>query len=163
VFLPYLLGERAPHWNADARAAWLGLTIQHGREHLIRAAFEGITLALQSVAEIVDSVSGPSTEIRATGGLAASPLWSQMLADVFQKRVTVATGVQGTARGAALMGMKALGIIGSLDAAPGLVGETVGYEPRPQAAETYKRLATSFAKLYRATQKELDVSPPART
>lgn len=74
IFLPYLTGERAPQWNADASAMFFGLTLHHRREHLIRAVMEGVIYQMYGVALASEKVSGESREIRATGGFARSAL-----------------------------------------------------------------------------------------
>jgi gluconokinase len=144
VFLPHLLGERAPHWKAGARAGWFGLTISHDRSELVRAAFEGVLLQLLTVARTLQPLAGEPTEVRATGGFAHSELWSQMMADIFGHPVRVAPSVEGTAWGAALLGLKAMGEIDSLQDAPTPPGKGRVYEPRAEWRDTYKRAADRF-------------------
>ena len=152
VFLPYLMGERAPHWNPQARAAFIGLTTRHGNPHVARAALEGIVMQLRSVASVVQEIGGEFSEIRATGGFAASEVWSQMMADAFQRTVVVAANVEGTALGAAVLGMKAVGHIDSLERAADMVGEVARYDPQPEGAATYDSLFEIFVDLYGALE-----------
>ena len=81
IMLPYLLSERAPHWSALPRGAYVGLTREHRREHLVRAALEGVCQQLALVLHSMRAAGNEVREIRATGGFARSPLWRQMLAD----------------------------------------------------------------------------------
>lgn len=144
VFLPHLLGERAPHWEAGARGGWFGLTISHDRTGLVRSAFEGVLLQLLTVARTLQPLAGDASEVRATGGFAHSELWSQMMADIFGLPVTVAPSVEGSAWGAAVIGLKALGEIGSLEDAPTPPGEGRVYEPRAELREAYEQAAERF-------------------
>jgi gluconokinase len=144
VFLPHLLGERAPHWKAGARASWIGLTIGHSRASLVRSALEGVLLQLLTVARTLEPLAGPASEVRATGGFAHSELWSQIMADIFRLPVRVAPSVEGTAWGAAVLAMKALGEIDLLEDAPTPPGEGQVYEPRAEMREAYERAAERF-------------------
>lgn len=144
VFLPHLLGERAPRWEAGARAAWAGLTIAHDRSAMVRAAFEGVLFQLLAVARTVRELAGEAAELRATGGFAHSELWSQMIADIFSLRVTVAPSVEGTAWGAAVLALRALGEIESLEEAPTPAGDQRIYEPRAEVSDAYRRAGERF-------------------
>ncbi len=152
VFLPYLMGERAPHWNPQARAAFIGLTTRHGNPHVARAALEGIVMQLRSVATAVEEIGGDFSEIRATGGFASSEVWSQMMADAFRRPVVVAANVEGTALGAAILGMKAVGQIDSLERSEDMVGEVARYDPDPHESATYDSLFELFQDLYGALE-----------
>jgi gluconokinase len=156
LFLPYLLGERAPQWNPGARGLVFGLGISHGREDIVRAAFEGVVLQLRSVDRVLTEICGPANEVRATGGFAASELWCQTMADAFGTPVTVVADVEGAAWGAAVMAMRALGAIDSLESAPRARGRSKSYEPRPGETRLYERLVGVFERLYAGTEKELD-------
>jgi gluconokinase len=112
VFVPYLLGERAPIWDASAKGSLIGLTINHQQAHFVRAAMEGIVLGLFHIAEVLipEVEERKGITIQASGGFAQSKLWLQMVADVFQMEVAVAQTVEGSAWGAVLIGLLALGI-----------------------------------------------------
>ena len=144
VFLPHLLGERAPHWKPGATGGWFGLTIRHDRSSLVRAAFEGVLLQLLTVARTLQPLAGDASEVLATGGFAHSELWSQMMADMFGLPVTVAPSVEGTAWGAAVLALKAEGEIDSLEDAPTPPGKGHVYEPRAELREAYARAAERF-------------------
>jgi gluconokinase len=150
IMLPYLNSERAPHWSALPRGAYVGLTHAHRREHLIRAALEGVCQQLALVLNSVRAAGNEVREIRAGGGFARSGLWRQMLADVLGLPVSFPAGPEGSGFGAALLGMQALGLIPSIDMATdlGRIEETV--RPDPAAAATYAALLPLFAELYEA-------------
>ncbi len=154
VFLPYLTGERAPHWNADVRATFFGLTLGHRREHLIRAVLEGVIYQMYAVARTLEEVAGEPEEVRATGGFARSPLWRQIMADVFGREVLFPESHESSCWGAALLGMKALGEIDSLGEAKKLARISLRHQPDPDAVGTYRGLVEIFVRLYERLEPE---------
>ena len=84
IFHPYLLGERAPLWDAQARASFFGLGRHHTQSHLVRAVLEGVLYNLHTVFAALEQAGGKVTKLRASGGFARSELWQQMLADIFE-------------------------------------------------------------------------------
>jgi gluconokinase len=112
LFVPYLLGERAPIWDASAQGTLLGIQIIHTKAHLIRATLEGILFGLLSITEILlpDPEERHATTIMASGGFGKSEFWLQMVADIFQMKVIVAETIEASAWGAVLIGFKATGI-----------------------------------------------------
>ncbi|MFE9205597.1 gluconokinase [Micromonospora sp. NPDC007230] len=150
IMLPYLLSERAPHWSAVPRGAYVGLTHGHRREHLVRAALEGVCQQLALVLTSVRAAGNEVREVRASGGFARSPLWRQILADALGMPVRFPAGHQGSSFGAALLGMQALGLIESIDVAADLVEIHETVRPDPAAAATYATLLPLFSELYDA-------------
>ncbi|CAN5855307.1 gluconokinase [soil metagenome] len=144
LFLPYLTGERAPDWSASARGALLGLTLRHGRGHLIRSAMEGVLLQLRAVVEAMGALQISPSAFRATGGFTESPLWLQMMADVFGREIGVPNRAEGTGLGAALLGMVALGTFSDIDEAAATVTVRDGRRPDPRAAEVYDAVFEAF-------------------
>ncbi|TRX24832.1 carbohydrate kinase [Flavobacterium franklandianum] len=112
LFVPYLLGERAPIWNASAQGTLLGISINHSKAHLIRATLEGILFGLFSVVEILipDLQKRQETTVMASGGFGKSELWLQMAADIFQMKLAVSSTIESGTWGAVLIGFKAIGI-----------------------------------------------------
>src|SRR4051812_29959668 len=152
LMLPYLLSERAPHWSPLPRGAYVGLTRHHRREHLVRAALEGVGHQLALVLESMRDAGNEVREIRATGGFARSALWRQILADALGMPVGFPAGHEGSAFGAALLAMQALGLVESLDVASDLVRIDDVVEPDPAAAEVYAEARPTFASLYDALE-----------
>jgi len=150
LMLPYLLSERAPHWSSEPRGAYVGLTRHHGRGHLVRAALEGVCLQLALVLASVRDAGNDVREIRATGGFARSAVWRQMLADALGMPIGFPAGHEGSAFGAALLGMEALGLVGGIDRAAELVAIADVAEPEAGAAAVYADLLPTFASLYEA-------------
>jgi gluconokinase len=138
--LPYLLGERAPWWRPGLRGGYLGLRREHGRPHLVRAAVEGVCQQLALVRDSFDAEGTPLTEIRATGGAAASKLWISVLASALDLPVTVADVPEGTALGACLLARHAIGDLPDLDRAAALVPTGEPVRPDPRDADLYRRL-----------------------
>lgn len=150
LMLPYLLSERAPHWSSLPRGAYIGLTRAHRREHLVRAALEGVCLQLALVLHSMRSAGLEVHSIRATGGVMRSPLWRQLLADTFGMPVEFAHGQEGSGFGAALLGMEALGLIESIDVVADMIDVEETVQPEPAAAAVYASLLPVFAELYDA-------------
>ncbi len=150
IMLPYLLSERAPHWSSLPRGAYVGLTREHRREHLIRAALEGVCQQLALVLRSVRAAGNEIYAIRATGGFARSPLWRQMLADTLDMEVQFPRSHEGSSFGAALLAMQALGLIESIDVAADLVQIEDVVRPDPARAELYRSLQPVFTELYDA-------------
>ncbi|MEU2613008.1 gluconokinase [Micromonospora sp. NPDC007271] len=150
IMLPYLLSERAPHWSALPRGAYVGLAHGHRREHLVRAALEGVCQQLALVLASVQAAGNEVHEIRASGGFARSSLWRQILADVLGMPVSFPAGHQGSSFGAALLGMQALGLISSIEVAADLVRIDETVRPDPASAATYAALLPLFSELHDA-------------
>lgn len=138
--LPYLLGERAPWWRSGMRGAYLGLRREHRREHLVRAAVEGVCQQLALVRDAFDTAGVEITEVRATGGAVASPLWVTTLASALDLPVRVADSPEGTGLGACLLGLHALGELPDLDLATSIVAVHDAVDPDPADAELYRRM-----------------------
>jgi gluconokinase len=150
IMLPYLLSERAPHWSTLARGAYVGLTRAHRREHLVRAALEGVCQQLALVLASLRDAGNEVREIRATGGFARSALWRQLLCDALGQDVGFPEGHQGSGFGAALLGMEALGVIESFDRAAELIAVDETRTPDPAARDMYASMLPVFDALYDA-------------
>jgi gluconokinase len=157
LFHPYMAGERAPLWNANARGSFFGLAMHHRKEHMIRAALEGVIYNLYSVLLALEDVMGTATKIQATGGFARSALWRQMMADIFDREVCIPESYESSCLGAAVMGMFALGQIDSLDAVAGMVGSTYQHSPIADNVRRYSRLMPIFLSLPTRLHKEYEL------
>ena len=148
VFLPYLLGERAPIWDPLAKACFFGVQYNHTREHFLRALMEGVIFGMYSVGLALEQTVGPVTAIYANGGFSRSSLWVQMLADVFNKEVHLTDTHEGSAFGAAIMGMYALGLISDLEEAKDMVRVRQTFVPDPKLHARYMQNYAQFDALY---------------
>jgi len=116
LFLPYLLGERAPIWNPNARGSYFGINIKHERQHFIRATIEGILYEIYSIGKTLQEHSSINS-LTANGSFASIPVCTQMLADIFNKPVNVGKNPDSNAQGAFLLSATDLGIHKTLDEA----------------------------------------------
>ncbi|MEP6537526.1 MAG: xylulokinase [Bryobacteraceae bacterium] len=150
-WLPYLMGERTPHLDATARAAWVGLTAKHTRADLIRSVIEGVSYSQQDGLAIMEEMGVPITSVRVSGGGAKSAFWKQILADVFAKRVTTLESQEGSAYGAALLAMTGTGAFASVEeACRATIREVESIEPRPAESAQYRKLHRVFQAIYPA-------------
>ncbi len=141
IFLPYVLGERAPIWNSKASAAFFGMNGTHSRSHFTRAVVEGISFALYDIAEHMMSNGLPIDRIHVSGGFVRSPEWLQLLANVFEKKVCLLNAEDASAVGAAYLGLKTLGIIPDYESLhPEMLREFLPESPYSAVyRETFKR------------------------
>ncbi|WP_066308822.1 gluconokinase [Bacillus sp. FJAT-29814] len=148
IFHPFLAGERAPLWNPNARGSFFGLTMAHKKEHMIRAALEGVIYNLYTVfLALTECMDGPVIRIQATGGFARSSVWRQMLSDIFESEVVVPESFESSCLGACILGLYSLGRINSFDIASELVGSTYKHTPDPGAVKEYRQLLPIFMHL----------------
>jgi xylulokinase len=110
LFLPYLVGERTPYMDPQARGAFLGLTLQHDRGALVRAVLEGVSLAAYNAYSVLAELGAAPSRIVLAGGGASSPLWRQIIADVFGAPVYPLARQEQSALGAALLAGAGFGL-----------------------------------------------------
>ena len=151
LFLPYLMGERSPLMDNDARGAFIGLSAIHTRRDLLRAVMEGVTYALRQNVETMRSMNVKPEAMLACGGGAKSPFWRQMMADVFQMPVKTVHNTEGPALGAAILGGVAAGVYADVPTAcKELIAEGEPLMPIAQNAESYEKFYQFFISLYPA-------------
>jgi gluconokinase len=156
IMLPQFSGERAPYYNANARGVLFGLNLNHGKRHLVRATLEGIVYSMFSIFRALEEVSGNATEIRASGSFTRSTLWVQIMADVFGRVITVPGEPEGSAFGAAILGMYALGIIGDIKEVNNFINIKERYQPNMENHERYQELYTVYERIYWNLQNEFE-------
>jgi len=158
LFLPYLVGERTPHFDAEARGAFVGLTLQHGRAHMVRAIMEGVAFALRDSLEIMRALGpGPAQVVSAGGGGSKQP-WQGILASVLGLPVMSAVGAERTAVGAALLAGLATGIYANpAEARARAVRYEPAVEPQPADAARYDELYAFYRELYPALKPGFEV------
>ena len=145
--LPYLTGERAPFWREDLSGSFWGLKLEHSRDHLIRAVLEGICYQLNSVVELLTDLTGPVSEIRATGGFTKSEVWVKILTDVIGKPLGILEHTQGSALGGAFLAWYALGQMTSLEECAQLVPLAHVEQPDKKRNARYQDGYTLFKEL----------------
>jgi len=150
-FLPYLSGERTPHADPDARGCFVGLTLAHGRGHLIRAILEGVTYALRDSLNIIEGLGVPVDQIRASGGGSRSPLWRQIQADMFGRPVVTINTEEGPAYGVALLAAVGAGAFKNVQEACAATIRVVKETSAQTAAKAhYDRAFPIYQQLYRS-------------
>jgi gluconokinase len=152
ILLPFLLGERAPNWNADARGVLFGLTLRHGRDHLVRAVLEGVCYRMNSILLALEQVAGAVREIRVSGSFTNSEFWLQMLADVFGRTVNLPRINEGAAFGAAVLGFISAGVLHDIADTGDLVTVARSFQPEPAAVAAYQRLYPIYEQVYAGLQ-----------
>ncbi|WP_260739277.1 xylulokinase [Tunturiibacter lichenicola] len=151
LWAPYLFGERTPHLDPDARAAFVGITASHTQGHFVRAVLEGVALSLRDTFTLFEELQVPVKAIRLGGGGARGPLWRQIQADVYGHPVELLQAEEGGAFGAALLAGTGVGAWDSVEAACAAtvrVAETI--EPKNTAVmnEAYKRYRRVYPALH---------------
>ena len=153
LWTPYLMGERTPHLDPDARGALVGLTATHTRAHVIRAILEGVAFSLGDTFTLFDEMKVAVKRIRLGGGGARSALWRQIQADVYGHEVESVEAEEGAAYGAAILAGVGAGMWKSVDeacAAVVRVASTV--QPQPDAAAIMNANYAAYRRVYAATK-----------
>jgi len=150
-FLPYLSGERTPHADPEARGCFVGLTLAHGRGHMVRAVMEGVTYALRDSLEIIRELGVPVEQVRASGGGSRSPFWRQIQADILGQKVITINAEEGPAYGVALLAAVGCGAFKNVEEACGAtiraLKETAVHRQR---AAYYDKAFSIYRSLYPA-------------
>lgn len=149
LVLPHFAGERTPLHDASARGVIAGLTLRHGRGHLVRAAYEGTALAVAQVLSAVGAVGGPPERLVAVGGGTLSPLWLQVVSDVTGQVQHVPRQTVGACYGDALLAATGVGLVPA--GTDWTVPERV-VVPDPARHEQYRELADTYAELQAASR-----------
>jgi len=148
---PYLMGERTPHLDPNARAALVGLTASHTRAHVIRAILEGVAFSLKDTFTIFDEMKIPVTSIRLGGGGARSPLWRQIQADVYGREVEIVAAEEGAAYGAAILAGTGAGAWVSVEqACDAIVRVAKRIAPNQKDSSTMQQAYYIYRKVYPA-------------
>lgn len=152
VFLPYLAGERSPHLDPGARAAWVGLSLAHDRRHMVRAVVEGIGFALTDCLDRMRALGAAPPALVLVGGGATSRIWRELLAAQLDLALELRVTQEGPALGAALLAGVGVGLWPTLAAATARAVPQAGerVEPDPDLAARYRALKPQWRALYPA-------------
>lgn len=149
IFLPYLMGERSPHPDPDCRGVFFGLSAMHGREHLIRSVMEGVSYSQYECVEVFREMGVSVDDMMMCGGGARSPLWRQMLADLYGCPVSILAEDQGGALGVALLAGVGTGVYASVEEACAATVKRGGtQQPDMEAHGLYLPYFELYKKLY---------------
>lgn len=151
LFLPYLQGERSPHWNPKARGGFVGLQVTHTRADLIRATLEGISMNLRTILQAFLDANARIDEVILIGGGAKGALWRQLLADIFG-RPTLRPRLleEATSLGAAVAGGVGVGLFPDFSIVKQCIEIVDRHTPDPQAQVVYEQLYPIFLESYNA-------------
>lgn len=150
-FLPYLMGERTPHNDPDARGTFIGMTLDTTREDMTQAVLEGVTFALRDAFEITKELGMSIERVRILGGGAKSPLWCQMVANILNVKVDKINSVEGPAFGAAILAAVGCGQYASVEEASNALIQIVStVEQDATIVEKYNKKYEVFRGLYPA-------------
>ncbi|MCE1254598.1 MAG: gluconokinase [Anaerolineae bacterium] len=148
IFLPYLLGERAPIWDENARGAFIGLDSRHSPAHLARAVLEGVIFALYDVYRSLGEYTAEAQEIRVSGGYTRSPVWLSIQANLFNKKLVVLKNHECSALGAAILGFYALGVFPDLKSGCDLIEIKETIHPDPRQQTIYEKIIPLYTQAY---------------
>ena len=150
-FLPYLMGERSPHNNPDARAVFIGMSMDTTRADMTQAVLEGVAFALRDSLEVAKSLGIKLTSTKICGGGAKSPLWKKIIANVLNLRVEVPESEEGPSMGGAMLAAVACGEYASVEEIAAKVVKVVEtVEPEPALVEKYEERYQQFKRIYPA-------------
>jgi xylulokinase len=154
LWAPYLMGERTPHLDPNARATLTGLAANHTRAHVVRAVLEGVAFSLKDTFSLFSEMRVPVSNVRLGGGGARSPLWRQIQADVYGQEVEILAAEEGAAYGAALLaGVGAKWWHSVEEACDQVVEVRERVKPVPAAAETMAEQYGIYRQLYPALKR----------
>ncbi|PWT76249.1 MAG: gluconate kinase [Bacteroidetes bacterium] len=163
IFLPYLFGERAPIWDANARAVFFGILPNHGSQHFLKALLEGIGFSLYQIALSLEETVGPIDKVLASGGFIQSETWLQIIADIFNKNVFVMNVADASAIGAAIMGYYSIGVIRKLEEGSGMIQDHRVFEPNAQSHQRYMQNFSIYIRLYEKLKDEFELEDSGST
>ena len=150
-FLPYLMGERSPINDTDARAAFIGMSLDTERRDLVQALFEGVAFGMRDSLEVARQLGIRIERSKICGGGAKSPLWRKIFANVMNVKLDILASEQGPGMGGAMLAMVACGVYpGVADAAAALVRVVETVEPEPALAARYEERYQKYRLLYPA-------------
>ncbi|WP_419750047.1 xylulokinase [Terrisporobacter petrolearius] len=148
-FLPYLMGERSPHNNPNARGTFIGMSMDTSRSDMTQAVLEGVAFALRDSLEVAKSLGINIERTKICGGGAKSPLWKKIISNVLNLKVDMIESEEGPALGGAILAAVACNEFESIeDAVNKLVKVTETIEPEKELVEKYEDRYNKFKKIY---------------
>ncbi|MDL2292991.1 xylulokinase, partial [Ruminococcaceae bacterium OttesenSCG-928-D13] len=149
LFLPYIMGERSPLLDPDARGVFFGLSGVHTRQHLLRAVMEGVVYSQRECLDVLREMQVPFTEMLATGGGGRSGLWRQMMADLYSCPVVTVQNKEGPALGAAILAGVGAGLYKSVPAAcEAIISTNAPQQPIAENCAAYEPFYRLYRQLY---------------
>jgi gluconokinase len=155
VFLPYILGERAPIWSSDSCGVFFGVRNYHTQAHFTRAVVEGISMALYSIAKAMEEMKLYISRIHVSGGFVHSATWLQILADLFNKEIGLIHEEDASAMGAAFLGLKSSGFIKDYNQLRPANQTT--FKPNSVNHKIYEEVYAIYERLYPKLKEEMQL------
>lgn len=151
LYLPYLMGERTPHLDPDARGVFFGLSAMHTKKEMLRAVLEGVSYSLRDCVEVFREMNINVSDMQACGGGGTSPLWRSMLADLYNCPVKTVASKEGPALGVALLASVGAGIYSSVpEACKAVVKTDKVQDPIPENVPEYEKYYRLYREIYPA-------------
>ncbi|MDP4180674.1 MAG: xylulokinase [Bacillota bacterium] len=155
IYLPYLMGERTPHLDPNAKGVFFGLSAKHEKQDMIRAVMEGVVYSLKDCLEIIKEMGVNVSEVRASGGGGKSPLWRQMQADILDAEITTINSSEGPALGVALLAGVGAGVYSNLNEACDAAIKVNGRQPSDiELTKKYNKFYNIYKSLYGSLKKD---------
>ncbi|RYY20420.1 MAG: gluconate kinase, partial [Chitinophagaceae bacterium] len=154
IFLPYIQGERAPVWDADAKGVFFGVRSVHTQAHFMRAIIEGICFSLRDVSNSLEETMGAITNVYASGGFVKSPTWVQILCDILGKKIYITDTADASSIGAAMLGLYATNVIVRVEDAAKFLTIQKTYLPAANVSKAYQRNFGIYSNLYNKLKDE---------
>lgn len=149
IYLPYLMGERTPILDSDARGVFFGLSAIHSKYHMARSVIEGVSYSLYSCLEVLDEVGVETNDMALCGGGGKSGFWHEMIADVYGKNVKTMLSNEGASLGAAILGGVAAGVYSSVaDGCKKAVKENTSISPNMEKHSEYMKYYGVYRNIY---------------
>ncbi|NLJ15989.1 MAG: xylulokinase [Clostridiales bacterium] len=157
LYLPYLNGERTPHLDPNARGVFFGLSTMHKKSDMLRAVMEGVSYSLRDCVEVMAEMGISVNDMMATGGGGSSPLWRQMLADLYSCQVKTTLNKEGPALGVALLAAVGAGIYDSVqEACKEVIKPDKIQDPIAENSAEYDKVYRMYTKLYPAMKQSFE-------
>lgn len=151
LYLPYLMGERTPHLDPNARGVFFGLSAMHTKKDMLRAVMEGVSYSLRDCVEVFKEMHINISDMMACGGGGSSPLWRSMLADLYNCPVKTLASKEGPALGVAILAGVGAGIYSSVpEACKAVIKVNKTQEPVPENVPEYEKFYKLYAEIYPA-------------
>ncbi len=150
LYLPYMVGQRAPLWDPHSRAVAFGMNPDTSRKAMIRMIMEGIAMGVRNVYRLMEEKGYTIEEIVMTGGCANSPIWTQIFSDILEKHIILPGEMDVAPLGTAIMTAVGVGLYPDFDAALAVQTVRASHDPDLEKSSYYKDLFGAFVKLYEA-------------
>jgi xylulokinase len=149
LFLPYLMGERTPHLDPEARGVFFGISARHERMHFIRSIMEGVSYSLNDSVALMKELGVPIREVRVSGGGGSSETWRRILADMINQDIYIIQTNEGPAFGAALLAGAGIRVFKSVEeACQETISKSESISPKSENVRIYEDYYQIFRKIY---------------